>query len=59
MTDQEVVPVGVGVSNAVRGDLTIGRIKGLLLVGTTDCYEYTQTENIKHFDDCILSECTV
>jgi len=31
--------------------------KELLLVGTTNYY--TQTENIKHFDWLVLSQCTV
>jgi hypothetical protein len=50
MTDQEMIPAGLGVSNAVRVVLTIGRSRELLLVGTTDCYEYTKTENVKHFE---------
>jgi hypothetical protein len=52
MTDQEM-----GVSNAVRGVFTIGGTGEPLLVGTTDCYEYTKTENIKHFGYCVLSDC--
>jgi hypothetical protein len=52
MTDQEM-----GVSNAVRGVFIIGGTGELLLVGTTDCYEYTKTENIKHFEYCVLSDC--
>jgi hypothetical protein len=58
MTDQEVIPVGVGVCNAVRGVLTIDENQRTA-VGGNDCYDYTQTENIKHFYYCILSECTV
>jgi hypothetical protein len=48
----------VGICNAVRGVLIVGGTRGLLLVGTTDCYEYTKTENIKHFEYCVLSDCT-
>lgn len=49
MTDQEMILAGVGVSNAVRGVLTIGGTRELLLVGTIDCYDYTKTENIQAF----------
>jgi hypothetical protein len=49
----------VGVSNAVRGVLTVRGTRELLLVGTTDCCEYTKTENIKHFECCVLSDCTL
>ena len=57
MADQEMILVGVGVSNKMRGVLTIGGTRKLLLVGTTDCCEYTKTENIKHFEYCVLSDC--
>jgi len=59
MTDQEMILARVGVSNAVRGVLPIGGARELLLVGTTDSYEYTKTENIKHFEYCVLSDCTL
>ena len=50
---------GGGISNTVRGVLIVGGTRGLLLVGTTDCYEYTKTEKIKHFEYCVLSDCTL
>lgn len=59
MTFQEMILAGVGVSNAVRGVLPIGGTGELLLVGTTYCYEYTKTDNIKHFEYCVLSDCTL
>ena len=59
MADREMVPPRAGVSNAVRGVLIIGGTRGPLLVGTTDFYGYTKTENIKHFGYCVLSDCTL
>ena len=59
VTDQEMIPAGVGLSKMVRGVLTIGGTRVLLLVGATDCYNYTQTETIKNFEYCVLSEFTV
>jgi hypothetical protein len=44
------------VSWAVMRNVDYSRDKRLLLVGTTDYY--TQTENIKHFESLLLSECT-
>ena len=57
MTDQESILRGV--CNAVRGVLTIGGTRELLLVGSMDCYEYTKTENVKHFEYCVLSDGTL
>jgi hypothetical protein len=45
------------VSYAEERNIDYGLDKELLLVGTTN-YD-TQTENIKHFDWFVLSQCTV
>jgi hypothetical protein len=55
-TDHEIIPAGVavGVSLAVRwtaGYRAIGK-------SGRHFYCYTQTENIKHFDLRVMSECT-
>jgi hypothetical protein len=57
-TDDEMI-TAEGWCDAVRG--TAGcRWICWTTVGRSDVlfYEYTQTENIKHFEQCVVSECT-
>lgn len=46
-------------SGAVRGLLATRRNTRPLSVGVSDCSTTTQTENIKHFQWRVMSDCTM
>jgi hypothetical protein len=49
-------PVVVGVSGAVRMELSVGRNMGQQLVGAREC---SASENIKNLEEYAVSECIV
>jgi hypothetical protein len=55
-----MIPARARVSCRGAGGVEYNGTKGLLLVGETDSSAiYTRTENIKHFEWRVASECTV
>jgi len=52
-------PHGVGVPYMVSEMLTVGETRELLFMGTADCSAVTHTENIKDFEWCVVSRCTM